>query len=975
MDVTSFLGDIIPPEANRDEFIKVVTLLAFFDSIHDFWPERKTVSAEDDDDGLIDVPAERLDVVHKKLAETIASYVGQRGSTIDQVLKTTTNGQVTSVSDIENRVMKFLSLQFSPFNGQVAKITFDEILTNWVFQGDWTTYSRRVSGLPDNLEMIGGGRSVKSLSDSQRGTIAFFMLAYMNPTIQPGVAGSDVNFTFDMSPRDIGKLFMRLNQVSNAIYPQNIADSATTSFSALQGRNRFFKADGTPGNDSSIGRPLEVKSNLFSFQTFKLEFIDKKFGPVNRFGFSIKITNRATGAQIGMIDFQPKIGEQGPPVNYLMDILASGQIAGIQPKVGTAVKLPPTIYNEQLLFDLKRMGDHEQMRINNVYGITGDRLAYTYRKLLRKPGIYHSHIGFRLFRSLGGVLSPQENIFRTEQFKCKELLEKINFLLQYSAQYTDVNSELSKMRLHIEEAIGKGTVLMDPIDISTSDFATQHTQISSTFATCFVRLRMLDIRQHINNIQDKLTRTDPSTFRQFEPKLLSVAELTVGDVRGDGNLYNKLGENITTARIQVESYFNNIEELRKMNIVFDTNGKREPYYMELFDTMSYRLKKGVKNDLFNFSSGPYLHNETGMQVVIARLLVAKRARRIDAVSKTIYDNLALYLRARDSAKEAFFNPDILNAIEVATDISNGLTPSRILGLDAVAGDKNILTAITNLNALYLQTRQPQAGGWPDDEGTFRPKVRGVNREIDSKAQKKRRDMQLQAIRNEKAAERSEERRRIGREILPILQYRDIHDLFMEICIDSETTESVDELEIKWTLGINDIRAQSNEEYSHEFEESDATDIITFFLSFRNGVGSAPIFELREGPDPVYGELPRKTKGTVAIVNYIAGAMLTLQPPKTQEGLILTLLRMMSQELRNQPSLFEAPGYDGTYNQWSGIPNALQKVVIELTGYRMGGGSENRRPLYTSDTPMLPKRVRTYRARRPARKSKTRRSTA
>ena len=957
------------------DFYEVVTRLAFFDSIHDFWRERKTVSVEDDDD-VIDVPLDRLNLVRANLESTIAGYLGTAGN-IGAILNTSTNGAITSVSDIEDRVIKFLSMNFSPFNGQSAKITFDEILRDWIFiGGQWGAYRDRILALPDNLQIVGNGRSVKSLSDSERGSIGFFILAYMEPSVQPGTGGS-VNFTFDMAPRDIGKLFMRFNQVRNAIYPQNIADSAPTSFSALQGRNEFFKADGAPGGDVK-GADHTVRSNLFSVREgYEIRFVDNNFGRDNKFGFSIVIKHKD---QFGVekeytIPFGRRDDggstEQGPPVNYLMDIIASGSIAGKTPILGTAARLPSTLpYSQNLMFDLKRMGDHEQMRVDGPYGVTGDRLAYVYRRLLRKPAIYHSHTEIRLSRVLGGEIDQKEIAFRNEVFKCREVLEKVNVLFTYNSEYQNASSELGKMRTHVATAIQRGTVLMDPID-DLNDYATKYTQISATFATFFVRLRMMDIMNYINTIGPKMAKIIQESLA-LKPDIEHVnsvlSTLTKEDIRDDMNLYDKGGRNITDIRISLEGFYNKHEELRNMNIAIDTTGKRESYYVELFDTTTYRLKKGVKSDLFNFSSGPYLHNDTGMQVAIARLLVAKRARRPDAVTKIINENLALYLRARDDAKEAFFDKGVLTRIEDATDISNSLTPARILGNEVVAGDKNILTAITNLATLYNELKPVQGGVKAPPSKPKRLLPTGIAAAFGEPPRP------IEAPQIDKYTS--------------VLQCRDIHDLFMEICIDSETTNSVDELEVKWTLGVEDIRAQARDEYGVPFEYSFATDIITYFLAWRsNSQESIPIFKLDGSKDPLSTQLSRRERGDTVILQDIGGAMLTLVAPNAREQLILTTLRRFSTELKANPELFYASGDDGTQNQWSGIPIALRQIVQEVTRFRMRGGDlGGRRPLYSNvqvpDTarsesiehPRLQQRSRTRRTtgvRRSTRKSKTR----
>jgi hypothetical protein len=904
-----FLNPILPKGVDLEEFREVIGRLAFFDSIHDFWPERKTKSAlaEADDDDFIDMPADRIDAVHTTLVKDGAQYLGTSPTSIDDLLTNATNGAISSVSDIENRVMKYFSMNYAPFNTQEVKITFDEIIQNWRFNNNWNDYSARILLLSDVVEIVGNGKSVKSLTDEERGILGFFILAYMNPTVQPA---TDVEFTFDMAPRDIGKIFARFNQVYNAIFPQNIADSASTSFSSLQGRNRFFKADGSPGG-ATVGAPVIVNSNLFTWNTHTIEFVDQGFGPQNRFGFSISITDNKTGVKHAL-QFG-KGQEQGPPVNYLMDMIASQQIQGKAPKISTAVRLPPTLpFNSRLLFDLKRMGDHEQMRVSKAYGVTGDRLAAVYRRALRKPGIYHSFSGIRLFRSLAGLADPQELALRNEKFKCEEVFGKITLLIGYQSDYDSAASDLNRMKQQVYMGMQSGSVLMAPISLQGVDFATKYTEIAATFATYFLRYRMKDIYTHIDTLQTKLTSIPIAQLGQDAQSLVqSIGAASVG---------TDLTQ-ITAQRKQLEGNLDTVEELRKMKIVFDSNGTREPLFVELFQANG-RLKKSVRSDIFNFASGPYLHNETGMQVAVARILVCKRSKRLDSIKNTLYENLGLYLAARDAAKEAFFDPTMLDTIETASDIPSSLSLDQLIGADGIEGAIN---RVVSLSAA-------QTGGVPPSPGKQGPKEESS----DTKLRTAEKQLSQQSTRETRRIE-SVDRKRFP----PTLQYRDIHDLFVEICIDAYTASDLTSIETKWVLGINDIRAQSMDEYRRPFEESDGVDIITFLLSWRNPPNDfTPIFELR-GDDTLYGDLDRKTKGTVAIIQYIRGAFLTIQ---NREGLIRSILHHFAGRFANNPSLslFEASGLDGFETQWSGIPNEVQAVVVSKTGYKMGGG---RRPLY------------------------------
>jgi len=308
-----------------------------------------------------------------------------------------------------------------------------------------------------------------------------------------------------------------------------------------------------------------------------------------------------------------------------------------------------------------------------------------------------------------------------------------------------------------------------------------------------------------------------------------------------------------------------------------------------------------------------------MQVTVARILVHKRSKRLESIKAALYENLSLYLAARDAAKEAFFDPEMLDKIETASDIPNGLTPEQLIGPDGIEA------TIDRVVGLSAQTG-----------GDTTPKKQGPKQESsDVKLRSAERQLTQQSSRDSRRRE-SIDRKRFP----PILQYRDIHDLFLEICLDAEQGEDLTSIEVKWVLGINDIRTQSMDEYRQPFEESDATDLITYLLSWRNGNdGFTPIFEL-QGQDVLYGDLDRKTKGTVAIIEYVRGALLTVQ---NREGLIYAILDDFAKDLKKDPGLFQAPGSDGLNTQWSGIPTRLQELIIKKTGYKMGGG---RRPLYT-----------------------------
>jgi hypothetical protein len=82
--------------------------------------------------------------------------------------------------------------------------------------------------------------------------------------------------------------------------------------------------------------------------------------------------------------------------------------------------------------------------------------------------------------------------------------------------------------------------------------------------------------------------------------------------------------------------------------------KPTPIYTPLFSPTG-QLLKGATSVLFNFSSAPFLHPDTGITTVVARLLELSTTRRVATVSQKINMLLVSYFQARDAIKEAFFD--------------------------------------------------------------------------------------------------------------------------------------------------------------------------------------------------------------------------------------------------------------------------------------------------------------------------------
>lgn len=782
---------------NPNEVAAVLKKLAFFDSIHDFWPERATVKGvtDNDEDEPVDIDDSRLNAVHTALIDTIGAYLNKQGiNDIGLLLQAETGETVTSTSGVEDKVLAYFKKTYAPFNEPEGYITLNEILAEWKFtdkNSNWETYSTAVGSLSNAIDIVFSGRSVKSLTDAERGHVAFFLLSYMNPSVQPAPDAVEY-FTFDMAPRDIGKIFARIDQVKNAIFPQNIADSASTSFSSLLGRNQFFM-----GGDTQTAAPpsYPIRSNAFTGGKYRLQYVNEGFGPTNKFGFKIEVWDAAGNTKLGEIPFGVK-NEQGPSVNYLMDIIAklnnpdeaATALSTTEPKLATVAKLTNLgVPDADLLFDIKRTGDWEQMLINNVTAVTGDRFAAAFRRLLRKTGMYHSSRGIKVWRGTMGI-SAEELEARSRNFRIQQVLSKLAIISDFMANTNGVREALQAMKDQVDAGAANGFVFNAPIQLPvplTREYiATNYTAIASTFATLVLRARMQDLSAHIGSLITNL-----QMLSYLEPEIRNATCA----VNYPNNCPTPVPEppNISTidaALDTLETVIKGTNELEAMNISFSaTTGDVEPIYVKLFEDNG-KLIKGATTLKFNFSAGPFVHAETGLTAVVARVLLLSKARRPDAVAPQINKLLVDYFGARDMIKEAFFDSSMKAEIEALTDIPSGATPAQVIS----EGPDGLLGVIQRVVEKFpVSATNPTVGGAETQSG-------GVSGSP--------------------------------------LQFRDLHDLFLQLCLDI-SSETLDDIESRWVTGVDELRTNAIEDYGAAFEETGTTDLISFILSFRTGLSS------------------------------------------------------------------------------------------------------------------------------------------
>lgn len=206
----------------------------------------------------------------------------------------------------------------------------------------------------------------KSLSDSQLALLEAFILTYL---IGPGYTSTTTHFTFDANNADIKTIMKNSAYVRGLKTPQNIADSAVTSDKNLSSERDdwyYFPTD----DASSV---YTAKQNTFTRDSTTIQYTqgDTLYTKETPFNFAQDIINRSSSAKIGLIPYSKQMSS-GPSLDYLAQCVVraattrdfSGIPFGKFAPFAAGYLKPgaESIPFGNLFFDIKRLGDHEQVR-------------------------------------------------------------------------------------------------------------------------------------------------------------------------------------------------------------------------------------------------------------------------------------------------------------------------------------------------------------------------------------------------------------------------------------------------------------------------------------------------------------------------------------------------------------------------------------------------------------------------------------
>ena len=517
------------------EFGTYFAELAGIDTIHDFWQGARSEGEPTSDAAL--------DKLHTQIDGILAtSATGKRDVFMKGVAHGGGGWEPRMVARFEETIIpKYL---FGPSRTQV---TYDEIVAG---KHDRLATKFGVGG--NILDIREGKTPFKRLTVEQRNKVGKFVLDYFYPG-QPANNGASFGVTFDALQSVVRDVFDGIG-VSNQLYPQSVADSASTNWEAMSRPTKYkFPAE------ASI-----AKSNVFTHDNATFEFVNKGFCKQNRAGFGLKVTNTSTKKSAVLSYIKTKsdgdISElTGPSVNYLVTSMIENVNAadGALDTRGNPPRIPsikpvldlfpgkPEI-QKRILLDFKRLGDYEQVAASitdpAVIMSTGDHMCSLYARLHRKSCIFASpgtH-NMVLFRFSNRAPSPEEQVFQYHMSFSQENLARIGAI----DKIVKSQSDLTKVIADFTAGSG-GYYLTDPSPKSApSAFASidrgvespnayqdqqKQVQLANALTTYLMRMRMMDALRQVQELKRGLETAVAKlgNYAPFIPAFEALSQLDV----------------------------------------------------------------------------------------------------------------------------------------------------------------------------------------------------------------------------------------------------------------------------------------------------------------------------------------------------------------------------------------------------------------------------------------------------------------
>lgn len=659
-----------PPEFQA-HFLRI----AGIDSIHDFY---KLERADWGDDAK--------DAIREDISSALRAGVNLDVATVmkpgNRALNPTGDFEADMVKEYEKLLPSYLFAANSP-----KPITYEDILAD--------KYTDFLKGFGEGGGMLhiqpNSGVLKFPYDKSQRNKIGNFVLRYLFPGDAP-LAFNEYGLTADGSPPVPAKIFYDLGMYQ-AEYPQNIADSAGTSFKVFNSEPHFIFPDGA----------TKVRSNIFTRDLVDIEFEKKTFGGKDPFGFTIKLTEKANLAQPTTMTFSSEsCCNSGPSVNELIDAIlnpanptppALTQIGGIFRNDPAKKKL--------LLLDLKRMGDYEQVAAasadNKVVFTTTDHMCALYARMNRQPCIWGSGNMIRVYRFAKDRLPPWQESLKTDVAFAQEHIKRIELLESFATWRGEIESAKNDI------ARGVGSYFAPsakPLSESTiqfidqggsgenSDFKNQAKQLELAMAvtTYLMRIKMEDALKHVDTVVasiatslDKLAAIkDVNILKQIYTGLMNLSYNTrpvppwSQDPVSPFHLKTQ-GIDVTDVSTQLADIFSVAAPVFDIKMMGKTLFGGDMFRQTPFGVTA--MNPGASNVAFEVSFARFLGFYSAIREVIGVLNPA-RVGRMDTRKKAqlAYDSL---IKERDTILDTFKDKETIETVKNMIPVTHGFTVEQL----------------------------------------------------------------------------------------------------------------------------------------------------------------------------------------------------------------------------------------------------------------------------------------------------------
>ena len=1003
-----------PKGVTPPELLSSYEELSAEDTFHDMWDPRGAVSPMKTVPGATDA----MRLVQVKSANLNQKW-GQQpklGTSADvlTLAKTMALGENPGASDYERSLVINWESKLPSYLHSASRklLTYDEIIKDKTTPGEPLRTKYTTSFAAGNILEINNapGRTFKMLSQSERNTVANFMLSYLWPRpLVPGIQGNQYNVTFDAGPVVIRRLLDSID-VKNLITPQNVADSAATGFNAMKTTTYAFPNTG------------RVKSNTFTGKYVKIQYVNNGFGPLNPYGFSVVLDfngnlpgpgGRKVESFRHTLQFSPK-QNSGPSVNYLVtSILRVGELVGyavpildkdrekstiidIAPLVAALlVKGYPAEFIQALLLDLKRIGDHEQiaaaLAVPNTLFATIDILCCFMARFVRTPNAWSNNDSAEIWlhRFDTKDLNLFQQFVRDHVAFAQEQLARIKVMYRLADEpgrpLTTLGHAITEFKEKgpkvyyvtssrwkpdidktIREAISlpANLFLGGPSEDDVLDQAGQ-TSLANSLTTHLLRFKFLDALNYGTELNKQLTtvRGVPAiteflkdgvyeqTVAMFEKlSALSYMDPLAGtgfrssmipalpDQNAKTNLmYTVPGSappvsvNATAAIFAIREAFKSGNALIGLCLT-----DQDIYQNTLFEGTTPQLMRGANNPTFRISRDAFDKFNSAFREFIGLLYPARENTRSSYAEK-VDQSLSNFYKQRDAILSSFYDRELAAQLEGIIDIESRPefadpvkkrvpAANMAIKLQALAAEKRLASDGTEPALEPMPAPAPLAGGGQRGgagEEQFIDRIE-IFREICGMA-----SAYVDSVLT--AAYTS------GNPVVPRayeLVQTDLRTRFTEkikfLTADASYTEVVDDISLKWTAGLLNIRETTLDEYGVAYIESGTDKLITGLVNAVNPT-------TRGDPAPfldVYGD-------KVALNDLWGDILLSKVAIEVRTLVLLTILNNWMRP--DKAYKYFTDGKNPTFNlsgkpEWNDKLSLLLKTLLKGINTQSAGGA-------------------------------------